>query len=937
LAQGIEAWDATGQPLLAYISVLPQDALEGLVSLVVDDNNAKYPIVIDPVLTGPVWTASGERGGDWFGWRSESAGDVNGDGFDDVVIGADGYHGSAGKNSGKVYLFLGSSSGLSTSPSWTMEGENQDDRFSAPSGSGDVNGDGFDDVLVGAWGYNDSMGNNTGKVYLFLGNSTGLSSSPTWTVVGKSLPYFRLGNDSCNNGDINGDGYDDVVASANAGRTTYVYLGSSTGPSLTPSWTTTNGGNRCSLGDVNGDGYDDLLVSDLWWDSYRGKVYLYLGSSSGLSTSPSWTNVGENVDDRYGSHLDILGDINGDGFDDVGVGAWLFNGTAGSQTGKIYLYMGNSTGLSSSPSWTKEGELDHAHLGVVRKAGDVNADTFDDVVMGAFDHELKGKAYLYLGSSTGLKMSPAWTALGTKIGDLFSSGSSAAGDVNNDGLDDVLIAAPLQNNKGNVYLYLGGISSSLIETCPGESIDISSLTFGSGNTVSQTNTLTGATDDIDEQSTYGCWVDIAGPEQVYQFTPSSNVSLQIDTIGSFFDTLLGIVDPCIDGSTSCNYNNNYSGTQSGFNCAIYSAGITYSIILSGNGPSITGEYSLNLTECAYCGNGLIESGEECDDSNSLSNDGCTDCVIYDDADLDGFYSDVDCNDNDNLTYPGAPELCDELDNNCDGSLSPDAIDDRDEDGQTPCEGDCDDSDATTYLTAPEICDGIDNDCDGELPSDEIDEDGDDQMACEGDCDDMNSSVGLGFPELCDGIDNDCNGNTQGETEDLDTDGQTPCEGDCNDLEVTIFFGADELCDGLDNDCDNVIPEDELDFDEDGYFICGEDCNDEDPEIYPGAQERCNGLDDDCDGEVPEIELDRDGDGQSPCEGDCNDLDPNIYLSPHDVDNNCDETHGEDELKMDLQSSSGCNCNEAGGQKSLTFTRWSSFLIGLFLTIVYVDA
>jgi hypothetical protein len=123
------------------------------------------------ILSTASWTATGEATNNFYGRSVSSAGDVNGDGYDDVIVGAYGYN----SNTGKVYLYLGSASGLSSTHSWDSIGENQDDCYgNSVSSAGDVNGDGYNDVIVGAYGYNSWIG----KVYLYLGSASGLSSTP---------------------------------------------------------------------------------------------------------------------------------------------------------------------------------------------------------------------------------------------------------------------------------------------------------------------------------------------------------------------------------------------------------------------------------------------------------------------------------------------------------------------------------------------------------------------------------------------------------------------------------------------------------------------------------------------------------------------------------------------------------------------------------------
>ncbi len=225
--------------------------------------------------------------------------------------------------------------------------------------------------------------------------------------------------------------------------------------------------------------------------------------------------------------------------------------------------------------------------------------------------------------------------------------------------------------------------------------------------------------------------------------------------------------------------------------------------------------------------------------NSVTNLGTI--VVCPDADGDGYAADTDCNDNNPTTHPGAEELCDGFDNNCDGAVDEGCptCTDQDNDSyyaQAGCgsDVDCDDSEPTVSPGAPEICDGEDNDCDT-LVDEGFDADGDGYTTCGGDCDDSDPLIHPEAEETCfDERDNNCNGEVDEgcpTCEDLDDDGYFAEPGcgtavDCDDLNTTVFPGAEELCDGLDNDCDGDADEGCPaceDLDDDGYFAepgCG---------------------------------------------------------------------------------------------------------------------
>jgi len=266
-----------------------------------------------------------------------------------------------------------------------------------------------------------------------------------------------------------------------------------------------------------------------------------------------------------------------------------------------------------------------------------------------------------------------------------------------------------------------------------------------------------------------------------------------------------------------------------------------------------------------------------------------------DADSDGWSDQCgDCDDADSTVFPGAAELCDGVDHDCNGVVD-DA--DKDDDGYiaSACGGvDCDDTDLLTNPSGIETCDGLDNDCDGLPESGGEDQDGDGWLVCGGDCDDARFDVNPGAIEICNEVDDNCDSFIdEGWDRDQDSDGTVneSCGGDdCDDLDPEVSPLADEVCDGKDNNCDGVS--DNADLDEDGFFdeACGgDDCNDTRPQIFPDADEICDGNDNDCNGFENDVDLDGDGEIDANCGGtDCNDGDPAVNTLGSEV---CDD--GED--------------------------------------------
>jgi hypothetical protein len=419
---------------------------------------------------GEQWLVEGNQSQAHLGQTVARAGDVNGDGYSDLLVGGRFDFGNGG--TGVAYAYYGSAQGLDTLPDWTAPNDQPNQyAFLALAGAGDVNGDGYDDVVVGASHHSDDE-TEEGRAYLYYGSPGGLSSTPGWVVDGNQrIMYF--GTAVAGVGDVNSDGYDDVLVGAPYKRDpatgdlvgqALLYMGSPGGLSSTPAWTVVGtrgeiyfGGRLNAAGDVNGDGYDDFMVSDYFFSGdqqQEGRVRLYHGSANGPASVPAWTADGNQAYAYFGSALGLAGDVNGDGFDDVVIGASSFNNPE-SDEGRAYVYYGSAGGLSSTPGWTAEGNQYKAHFGnSVDSAGDTNGDGYEDVIIGAYafnNGEMsEGRAFLFLGSSGGLAADAAWTAEGDQALAGFGSSVSSAGDLNGDGRDEWAVGAPgYDRGEGN--------------------------------------------------------------------------------------------------------------------------------------------------------------------------------------------------------------------------------------------------------------------------------------------------------------------------------------------------------------------------------------------------------------------------------------------------------------------------------------------------------
>ncbi|MBC6608080.1 FG-GAP repeat protein [Hymenobacter sp. BT188] len=360
-------------------------------------------VTADPtVLVAPANTRA-------FGQNMAGAGDIDNDGYDDILISAE----SISSGPRRVYFYRGSSTGLIIEDPTLLAspGSNSGDYFgNSVAGVGDIDGDSYNDVMVGAFGNN----NYQGRAYLYRGTSTGLNIDPVIIANPANTGEDWFGVSVAGAGDVNKDGYADVVIGAqgalnNRGRA-YVYHGSDAGLVTPPTILNEPHGVRlsqfgvsvCGVGDVNGDGYSDILVGIIaGLGGTPNRAYFYNGGPDGINT----THI--TLDDPmakpgsfFGLDIASAGDVDKDGYADVLIGAY---GSEGNK-GRAYLYHGSSSGLHTTSSITlktPESTTTAFLFGsVVAGVGDIDGDGDDDIMIGdPYANRNQGQVYLYQGSS----------------------------------------------------------------------------------------------------------------------------------------------------------------------------------------------------------------------------------------------------------------------------------------------------------------------------------------------------------------------------------------------------------------------------------------------------------------------------------------------------------------------------------------------------------
>ncbi|AVP99482.1 hypothetical protein C7S18_20920 [Ahniella affigens] len=428
---------------------------------------------------GSIFRLYGVDAGEAFGSSLAGVGDLNGDGIGDFVVGSPTFDAPGAVDAGRVRVYFGQ---LATNPMLVAEirGTQAGSQFGfAVAGAGDLNGDGYADLMIGVPYYDDNNRVDSGQAQIFFGGTgTNFDTAPDVSLA-PTAAGSRFGASLASAGDFNGDGLADFVVgvpNASVGQTGegagLLYLGIVGGVDVLADLAFESdqigagmGVAVAAGGDVNGDGLSDIVLGVPLYDdgqSNEGAAFVYFGGTTPNNTVDQILQFNV-AGELSGASLD-LGDTNGDGYADLAIGAPLATDYGIGEFGKVRVATGSSTGLGADTFETRglSSTTNAGHYGAAVAFADYNADGFAELFVGAPDENATGRpgqgfAYLVRTDrrlSTTIDANIAGTQAGAQQGFAVASG-----DLNGDGLSDLAVGQPnfdtANANAGRVEIYYG--------------------------------------------------------------------------------------------------------------------------------------------------------------------------------------------------------------------------------------------------------------------------------------------------------------------------------------------------------------------------------------------------------------------------------------------------------------------------------------------------